>query len=373
MEKVQIYIGLWKNLILIGIDHYSPRENQFLEVIDAYTKPKCHSADSDAVYRVLVQHPFLRTKLHHICAQFFEWPPEKTDEYILPKIAERDLRRFANLRTLSAGVELPLHKVHLYAIRLEPSSSGSMVNNIRMLVSSFQKDHLGKVKCPVTAIIKPRKVQGTECFEVSWEESYGLKSSVVPAELIESACPEKIVEFKERRAAPRTKKSKPRSRVSEIDQKLQALMLDIESESSAVHNVTFSSKTVMPENNSGVSEVNFTRHDTLLIAESESNGDSNPTMPLYQTAQESDIKADGNATNTMPSNPTAPTVAKDEVIDLISPSSACCRNVSRSRKMNDQPISVIDLSDSETERSPEHERKARELRLFLSSVREEKL
>ncbi|XP_031261309.1 flap endonuclease GEN-like 2 isoform X2 [Pistacia vera] len=316
-------------------------ENQFLAVIDAYTKPKCHSADSDAVYRVLVQHPFLRTKLHHICAQFFEWPPEKTDEYILPKIAERDLRRFANLRTSSAGVELPLHKM--------------------------------PVKCPVTAIIKPRKVQGTECFEVSWQESYGLKSSVVPAELIQSACPEKIVEFKERRAAPRTKKSKPRSRVSEIDQKLQALMLDIESESSAVHNVTFSSKTVMPENNSGVSEVNFTRHDTLLIAESESNGDGNPTMPLYQTAIESDIKADGNATNTMPSNPTAPTVAKDEVIDLISPSPACCRNVTRSRKMNDQPISVIDLSDSETERSPEHERKARELRLFLASVREEKL
>ncbi|KAJ0099996.1 hypothetical protein Patl1_20106 [Pistacia atlantica] len=149
------------------------------------------------------------------------------------------------------------------------------------------------VKCPVTAIIKPRKVQGTECFEVSWQESYGLKSSVVPAELIQSACPEKIVEFKERRAAPRTKKSKPRSCVSEIDQKLQALMLDIESESSAVHNVTFSSKTVMPENNSGVSESRTLR----LMA-----------MPQIQ----------------VPSNPTAPTVAKDEVIDLISPSPACC-------------------------------------------------
>ncbi|XP_044468953.1 single-strand DNA endonuclease 1 isoform X2 [Mangifera indica] len=308
-------------------------ENQFLEVIDAYTKPKCHSADSDAVYRVLVQHPILHTKLHQICAQFFEWPSEKTDEYILPKIAERDLRRFANLRTSSAAVELPLHKM--------------------------------PVKCPVTGIIKPRRVRGTECFEVSWEESYGLKSSVVPAELIESACPEKIVEFKERKAAPRTKKSKPRSR---IDQKLQALSLDIESGSSSVPSVAFSSKTVMPENMTGVSEVNFTRHDPFLDAESESDGDgnSNAAMPLYQTALESESKADGNAR--IPSNPAAPTNANYEVIDLISPSPAHCRNVSRSQKMSNQAISVIDLSDSDTERSPEHERKARELRLFLASI-----
>lgn len=179
------------------------------------------------------------------------------------------------------------------------------------------------------------------------------------------------MEFKERRAAPRTKKSKPRSRVAEIDQKLQALLLDIESESNAIHNVTFSSKTVMPENKIAVSEVNFTGHDPLLDAGSECNVDGNVTMPLYQSALESESKADGNAT--MPSNPTAPTVSKDEVIDLISPSPACCRNVSRSQKMNDLPISVIDLSDSETERSPEHEKKARELRLFLASMREEKL
>lgn len=78
-----------------------------------------------------------------------------SDEYILPKIAERDLRRFANLRanTLALGVDLPLQKV--------------------------------PVKCPITGIIKSRKLQRKECFEVSWEESYGLKSSVVPADLIE--------------------------------------------------------------------------------------------------------------------------------------------------------------------------------------------
>lgn len=36
-----------------------------------------------------------------------------SDEYILPKIAERDLRRFCNLRSTSSdlGLKLPLHKV----------------------------------------------------------------------------------------------------------------------------------------------------------------------------------------------------------------------------------------------------------------------
>lgn len=36
-----------------------------------------------------------------------------SDEYILPKIAERELRRFANLRSTSSklGVRLPLDKV----------------------------------------------------------------------------------------------------------------------------------------------------------------------------------------------------------------------------------------------------------------------
>ena len=38
-----------------------------------------------------------------------------SDEYILPKIAERDLWRFANLRSTSSnlGIHLPLHEVRL--------------------------------------------------------------------------------------------------------------------------------------------------------------------------------------------------------------------------------------------------------------------
>ncbi|XP_076912303.1 single-strand DNA endonuclease 1-like [Bidens hawaiensis] len=99
----------------INVGHNSnlPSSNQFLQVMDAYLKPKCLSADSQMVQRVLGIHSFQRTKLLQTCHRFFEWPPEKTDEYVLPKIAERDLRRFASLRCTSSnlGVQLPLDKV----------------------------------------------------------------------------------------------------------------------------------------------------------------------------------------------------------------------------------------------------------------------
>lgn len=41
------------------------------------------------------------------------------------------------------------------------------------------------VKCPISSILKQRKLQGKDCFEVSWEEMHGLKASTVPADLIE--------------------------------------------------------------------------------------------------------------------------------------------------------------------------------------------
>ncbi|PIA49513.1 hypothetical protein AQUCO_01300362v1 [Aquilegia coerulea] len=135
--------------------HNSQKVDQFQKVIDAYLQPKCHSPDSEAVHRVLAHYPFQRTELQQFCSQFFDWTSEKTDEYILPKIAERDLRRFSNLRSSSSevGVQIPLHEI--------------------------------PVTCPVSTIIKRRKVAGKECFEVAWREFDGLKSSVVPADLIE--------------------------------------------------------------------------------------------------------------------------------------------------------------------------------------------
>ncbi|KAJ6830234.1 flap endonuclease GEN-like 2 [Iris pallida] len=188
----------------------STSSDQFLQVIDAYLKPKCHSPDSEAVQRVCSQHPFVRTRLQEICTQFFGWNPDKTDEYILPKIAERNLRRFSNLRTVSSelGVKIPLDKM--------------------------------SVPCPVSAIVKQRKVQGRDYFKVSWREMEGLLTCSVPADLMESACPEKIAEFMEKKCEAKKKQCrKPRPRkstkggTSEIDLQLQGLMLSIESHSSA--------------------------------------------------------------------------------------------------------------------------------------------
>ncbi|KAE8678294.1 hypothetical protein F3Y22_tig00111427pilonHSYRG00364 [Hibiscus syriacus] len=172
-----------------------------------------------------------------------------------------------------------------------------------------------------------------------WEEFYGVKSSVVSADLVESACPEKIKEFDDRRALKKKNQRKSRSKksgkecsVAEIDRKLQNLLLDIE-----------------------------------LGSKSKGNADSRAAILCWKTGAN---------------------VPKHEVIDLLSPrklqgllldielrsksSPMASREVitdkmttAADQQMNDQQISIIDLSDSETEKSPEHARKARELRLFM--------
>ncbi|KAM0828730.1 hypothetical protein ACQ4PT_067348 [Festuca glaucescens] len=180
---------------------------QFREVINAFLEPKCHSPDSENVQRVCCQHPFRRSEFQQICEKYFEWTPEKTDEYILPKIAERELRRFSNLRSTSS------------ALGVKP-----MLNEI-------------PVPCPVLAITKQRKVHGSEYYEVSWRNMYGLQTSVVPGDLIRSACPEKITEFlekkdeeKKQKRKARPKKSAQQAEVKDVDARLQELLLGIESE-----------------------------------------------------------------------------------------------------------------------------------------------
>ncbi|GLT74790.1 hypothetical protein SLA2020_465650 [Shorea laevis] len=309
-----------------GSDGYLQRGNQFLQVIEAYTKPKYHSADSDVVHKVLAQHPFQRLELQQICEKFLEWPPEKTDEYILPKIAERDLRRFANLRATSygLGVKLSLKEI--------------------------------PVKCPVSAIIKRRKVQGKECFEVSWEEIDGLKTSIVPADLVESACPEKIVEFEERRALGKKlkqrksgpKKSESKTSMAAIDKKLQDLLLDIELGSNPI---PIPSRADVADNITPAAVFNFKNQDPLV------------GLDIEEDSMDRRV--------TMSRQPSCPSDKKDEVIDLLSPSPLHSHHASRFPEVNDQNISVIDLSDSEMDISPEHERKARKLRLFLAKIRDE--
>ncbi|KAF8380285.1 hypothetical protein HHK36_027767 [Tetracentron sinense] len=313
-------------LNISGSDQDQQQDDQFLQVINAYLKPTCHSPDSNAVHRVLAQYPFRRTKLQQICGQFFGWDPEKTDEYILPKIAERDLRRFANLRSISSelGVRLPLHEM--------------------------------PVSCPISAIIKHRKIQGRECFEVAWEELDGLKTSIVPADLIESACPEKIVEFDEIRAQgkkqtrkPRLKKSENEASVNEINLKLQDMLINIESESNSIHNAFTCPREEKSGNRTAVTEVDLENRQLLLERESESNIICNAALCCH---------------------PVSPIDAEKEIIDLLSPSPIKhAYGISKCHQTVGQQVDVIDLSDSESEKSSEHGRKARALRSFLASIK----
>ncbi|XP_030536651.1 single-strand DNA endonuclease 1 isoform X1 [Rhodamnia argentea] len=309
-----------------GSKHKSQGNEQFLQVIDAYIRPKCHSADSEAVYRVLANHPFQRIKFQEVCAEMFEWPPEKTDEYILPKIAERDLRRFAKLRSTSSelGVELPLYEI--------------------------------PVKCPVSGIIKQRKLLGVECFEVSWEHLDGLETSIVPADLLESACPEKILEFKAKIAQqkkqkchkPRPRKLKSELSLAELDLKLQQLLLEINSENGSNPKTNpLSSRAVTSENGRVAIAVDLLDDESLVD-------------------QELDIESSCNAS--MPSSSANTSVAEKEVIDLLSPSPRH-PTVTKFKHFGCQHIDVIDLSESDAEASPEHDRKARELRQFIANVR----
>ncbi|TKY45159.1 Flap endonuclease GEN 2 [Spatholobus suberectus] len=306
-------------------------DDNILQVINAYMKPKCHPADSDIVHKALAQYPFQRTELQQICAEFFLWPSEKTDGYILPSIAERDLRRFANLRLTSSevGLNLPLHEI--------------------------------PVKCPVSEIIKCRRVQGRECYEVSWEGMDGLETSIVPADLLGSACREKILEFEERKAQRkkqniqkrRPKKKETMSSVAELDLKLQNLLLD----------------------NNMRDQANFKASDCSgrisRIATAMAEADLNSAHLLHLSR---DIEHTGLIQNisNIDSNEAVSSIHKNEIIDLLSPSPPKKSNFSsKCQQSSDQHIEVINLSDSENDMSLEHKQKAKELRLFLASIRNE--
>ncbi|KAL3630604.1 Single-strand DNA endonuclease 1 [Castilleja foliolosa] len=299
-----------------------PLENHFLQVINAYLKPKCHSSDSDIVHRVLVLYPFNRSQLHQICAQFLDWSPEKTDEYILPKIAERKLRQFANLRSTSSvlGVHLPVNEM--------------------------------PVKCPVSSIVKQRKVQGKDYFEVSWEDMDGLNASVVPADLVESACPEKIVEFQQRKTEKKkpTRRSRPKkvdegddTKDTNIDRKLQELLLDIERDSCGT--TTFNNNNNINNTHDGMDY-----QTTPLNSELGSKNKESSSFVGYSSSSGSRS-------------------AGTDIIDLTSPPPRVhAREVSKCQVA--RCADVIDLSDMENDVSPEHARKARELRLFVASIRD---
>ncbi|VFQ64104.1 unnamed protein product [Cuscuta campestris] len=321
------------------------RDKEVLRVINAYLKPKCHSVDSEIVHSVLALYPFQRSEFQQICAKYFEWPPEKTDEYILPKIAERELRRFSNLRSASS--------------------------NLGLRVSLNEMP----IKCPVSSIVKERKAQGKDYFEVSWEAVQGLETSTVPADLVQSACPEKILEFDERRAEKKSKKPnnhQPRRRRvknmsssgNEINSKLQALLLQIDQENAAA------TKQSMPnEALGGVTRLNPTGNNPQLhktLARLGSSYENEVTSDLSSPPRPS--HGQENATSI---NRSMPNEAL-EVIDLLSPPPKASHGFGILKCQNDDCVDVIELlSDSETDIfSPDHIKKARELRSFIASIRD---
>lgn len=120
---------------------------------------------------------------------------------------------------------------------------------------------------------------------------------------------------KQKHHKPSRRKQKSSAAIAELDLKLQNLLLDINLGSNA--------------------EV----QDSIPSP-------SRPIMPAKALVDPGLVSSSSNAFDF-------------DFIDLVSPSPAI-----RGR------VDVICLSDSETETSPEHERKARDLRLFLSSIRD---
>ncbi|CAN6461784.1 unnamed protein product [Victoria cruziana] len=244
-------------------------------VIDAYLRPKCHSPESVEVQRALVQLPFQRDQLHIVCAQAFGWPSDKTDEYILAKIAERDLRRLANLRAISHdfGIQAPTPRL--------------------------------PVGYHVASILKHRKLNGVECFEVSWGGEPKVGPTIVPASVLRSACPEMLSEFvsrgakKQNQCKTRRKPSGNKVVLEEVETRLKALVLHGECQS-----------------------IN-------------------------------------------------PSGANPCIIDLSTPSPPAPMHKRAAFNSNILQVDVIDLSESDEEGPlTDHERRARELQTFLSSIKD---
>ncbi|KAJ8554451.1 hypothetical protein K7X08_025129 [Anisodus acutangulus] len=255
------------------------------------------------------------------------------DEYILPKIAERELRRFANLRSTASqlGVQLPLDEM--------------------------------PIKCPLSRIIKPRKAQGVDCFEVSWEQMDGLETSIVPADLVQRACPERILEFQERRAQGKkrnTNRSRPRklekTPLGQIDQKLQDLLLEIDREGSATNYTTFLCGSVSEDDES------FAQIQLV-----------DPGIQSHDTWNSNSVKKGGFTSGSaicQESN-VLPASSEDEVIDLTSPPPL--RHASGNSKVQEdkvQRMDVIELSDSENDMFSREHTRARELRMFIAGIKD---
>lgn len=173
---------------------------------------------------------------------------------------------------------------------------------------------------------------------------------------IRSACPEKIAEFLEKKCEGKKKQNRrPRPKIStkadmgEVDLQLKGLMLSIESQPNALLDTTTS--------NDLNSLHNFMKSEAVIDL-------SSPSPPLRAcklAKYRGNIDKQADIVDVCKSV----TVDIDKHLDVID----VCET---SKSVNvDKHADVIDICDSETDASPEHEKKARELRLFISSIRKD--
>lgn len=152
---------------------------------------------------------------------------------------------------------------------------------------------------------------------------------------------------------PSQRKLKGAQSTAEIDLKLQQLLLDIEAESIYRLNPSLSIAAPLEDSTANVAD----QLDKMRLVDEGSDG--KVQCNNYQSCTLACAAVGASSTS-----------AK-EVIDLLSPSPAVDARVKKCAQVRDQPIDVIDLSDSETDISPLHQKKARDLRLFIASIKDD--
>ncbi|EFJ12086.1 hypothetical protein SELMODRAFT_425660 [Selaginella moellendorffii] len=137
---------------------FSEDDNMACKAIFAYTHPKCHAQTSEAVHRqvnMLIKKDESRVSVAACCwVDVSKWIPSEeyacknsTDDYILPKLAERDVHRMASMQAASSGV------------------------------------NLAGLQFKISEIVKKRQLRGVDHYEVKWVGNPDIPSSAVRAEL----------------------------------------------------------------------------------------------------------------------------------------------------------------------------------------------
>jgi len=177
------------------------------------------------------------------------------------------------------------------------------------------------------------------------------------------ACPEKIIEFKEKMAAKK-KKPKPKQKQKETSSPTKSsslVELSLELQHLDLNSTSLVSRSTLEEAEQENEQQNSKKHDYLRLIDSPDRENCNNAWSNRDRL--------GVGMSSFPLYP------ETEVIDLISPCpEARSRSVSRSyqeQKSHDHQLeTVIELSDSETD-DEEHCKKARELRIFLQNIRKD--